>query len=531
MIGLTVPALRATARNAFVAGSPRAASSARRAVAGFSASTVNAPTREPPRAAIARRSPRRTTESRSGLKFIQLAYGTNPRPAKLSRLPDPRPLEHRDGVAAGVGTPLDDGRQAGPYLALDQAVGLDSIGPSGERQPPSTELAGHAGVGALAPALLDGRALGVAEVERSEDDARRGVEVDLAGRLHGDVGREAGLAAGAVVDRRRHALDLQQLGDRVEVAVLGAVGQRQLEVVVFALRAVDAIVVVGIAPVLKAVADGVALGLVETERQEQPVHAVGGGGVEVEARLLVGGPVGELADAQRHVGPRPALELLAVAGVEGQVAVLGQDRVGDVARDLPNGLLDGRLGEVGGGQRVLVGAHGGGLEPHRVGELGAQHADHGQHEEHGDEGEAAPAAHRTAPVVRSVTVMGGSVCARPLTVAPSFSCTPRGIALTSWPSQVSTQSPSSFMNFKASEVMPGSRMTISAFVNGSRFGSARLRTTRPVSSPDSSELTTTVKAMGAASGSGGACVTNSSFCSTPLKSITTSGASPFAPRN
>src|SRR5438093_1591800 len=53
--------------------------------------------------------------------------------------------------------------------------------------------------------------------------------------------------------------------------------------------------------------------------------------------------------------------------------------------------------------------------------------------------------------------------------------------------------------------MLGSRMTISAFVNGSRLGSARSRTTSPVSSPDSSEMTTAVNAIGAWSGSGGAC--------------------------
>src|SRR5207247_6733162 len=156
-IGLTVTALRASARKAPRAGSPRASSSARRAGAGLSESTMKASTREPHRAAIARRSPSRTTESRLDLKFIQLAYGTNPRSAKLPGLPDSRPFEHGDGVPGRLGPALDDRRERRPHLAVDQPAGPPPARPFRPPHPPPPDAPRSPAYGASPPGCPPGR--------------------------------------------------------------------------------------------------------------------------------------------------------------------------------------------------------------------------------------------------------------------------------------------------------------------------------------------------------------------------------------
>ena len=92
-------------------------------------------------------------------------------------------------------------------------------------------------------------------------------------RAVSEVG-EGGLVLVAKVQLRRDPLDLEQLVGVLEVPVAGAVGDRQLEVVV-ALGAIGPRGVVGVPPVLDRVDDRVALDLVHAERGQEPLHAVG----------------------------------------------------------------------------------------------------------------------------------------------------------------------------------------------------------------------------------------------------------------
>ena len=87
-------------------------------------------------------------------------------------------------------------------------------------------------------------------------------------------------------------MDLQELGDGLEVGVVRAVGQRELQVEVLALGAVEPVLLVRVAPVQEGVADDVSVALVEPEAEvQEAVDAVGGRGVEVDPCLLVGEPV------------------------------------------------------------------------------------------------------------------------------------------------------------------------------------------------------------------------------------------------
>ena len=213
-------------------------------------------------------------------------------------------------------------------------------------------------------------------------------------------------------------MDLEELGDRLEVGVVRAVGERQLEVEVLALGTVEPVLFVRVAPVLERVADDVARALVEPEAElQEAVEAVGPCGVEVDPRLLVGDPVRVLAALEVHFVPGQLREREAVGRVEREAPVLveahdGGPRGGGGAGpgdDLARRLRHRRLGEVTAEDPVLVRADGGRFEPHRVGELGADDADDRHHEEDDDQREAALGRH-WVPTCRE-TVSGGSVWA------------------------------------------------------------------------------------------------------------------------
>src|SRR5439155_344030 len=86
-------------------------------------------------------------------------------------------------------------------------------------------------VGGEAARLHDLADLSVRKAERLHRARRRCIDVDLAWGLHGHDVPEARPFLRAVEDRRllEHAMDLQELGDRLEVGVVRAVGQRELQ--------------------------------------------------------------------------------------------------------------------------------------------------------------------------------------------------------------------------------------------------------------------------------------------------------------
>src|SRR5213078_948410 len=253
-------------------------------------------------------------------------------------------------------------------------------------------------------------------------------------------------------------------------------------------------------------------------------HAVGSG-VDVDPRLLVGDPVRVLAASELDLVPGQLRQRELVGGVERHQPVLVEGDVGPAADDLAHRLRHRRLGQVTAENPVLVRADGGRLEPHRVGELGADDAHDRHHEEDDDQREPALAGHG-APTCRE-TVSGGSVWARPLSVVPRAIRTARGRALVCSPSHVSAKLPLSSMYWKASDVIAGSWKTTSASANGFRFGRARGRITSPGRSAlSSSETTTAVKAIGTGNGTDGDCATSSRRLSLPRNRSTDSGASP-----
>jgi len=216
--------------------------------------------------------------------------------------------------------------------------------------------------------------LRVGEPHRPQHRWARGIDVDPARRLHGDEVDEAGCSLVAVEKAGRHATDLEQLGDRLEVRVAAPVGDGQLEVVVFTLSPVQPVLLVGVPPVLERVHDDVTCGLVEAQGLKQAVHPFRGR-VKVESPLLVAQPVREAAGAEGRPDSLEARQGDAVPRVEGEVAVLGERHPGGIGRDLAHGLGQTGLGQVGGGDRLLVSARGAGLQSHRERELGAQRAD------------------------------------------------------------------------------------------------------------------------------------------------------------
>ena len=268
----------------------------------------------------------------------------------------------------------------------------------------------------------------------------------------------------AVVDLRRHAVDLEQLPDVLERAVAGPIRHGQPEIGVLALGAVQSVFLVGVPPVLERVADRVAHLLVEPELGQEPIDAVGPREVEIDPRFLVGDAVGELARTERNGGARQARETVEPGPVEGEGLVVRGADDRRLREDLADRLLDARLGQVQGDDAVPVGPHHRGLEPHGVGELGADDAEQGQHEQHREEreppvsaagavgGRPPPPAHPTSCRSRAshaggfrvlrVIVTGGSAATRPASVVVKLTWTAAGNPSSVAPSQRSSQSAS-----------------------------------------------------------------------------------------
>ena len=206
------------------------------------------------------------------------------------------------------------------------------------------------------------------------------------------------MSLGASVNLLGHAADLEQLGRVLEGAVSRPVGHRQLEVVVLALCAVDPVEIVGVLPVLERVIDDVARLLVEPDGRQETVHAIRCRRIEIDPGLLVSDPVRELAGAEgdalaRQLGETDGKCRARRRAQEDERAVhVGRLHVA-WAQNLPDALLDGRLGQMGGHHAIPVGADHGGLEAHGHRELGNDDAKERQHEHHGQEGKAAIIAH------------------------------------------------------------------------------------------------------------------------------------------
>src|SRR2546428_12096871 len=129
------------------------------------------------------------------------------------------------------------------------------------------------------------------------------------------------------------------------------------------------------------------------------------------------------------------------------------DDVRGVGDDLADRLLQRRLREVVADDAALVGPHGGGLESHRVRELGADHGDERQHEQDEEEREStlvvkglprrsAHQPHGWVPT-RSGTVNGGRAWARPPIVPPTLMRMARGRRLVTSVSHVACHAPPS----------------------------------------------------------------------------------------
>jgi hypothetical protein len=97
-----------------------------------------------------------------------------------------------------------------------------------------------------------------------------------------------GFSAAAVVQRRRDPPDLAQLGDVLQPPVSRAIGHREAEVVIVALRAVHAVQLVGVLPVLQRVHHHVTRLPVHAEALEELAQPLGRGEVQVEPPLLIG---------------------------------------------------------------------------------------------------------------------------------------------------------------------------------------------------------------------------------------------------
>ena len=146
---------------------------------------------------------------------------------------------------------------------------------------------------------------------------------------------------------------------------------------------------VGVAPVLERVDDDVAVLLFDPERQQETIDAIGRRGVEVEPGFLVGDAIRILAADELGLRAAEPRQRTPVGGVEGEEAVVLLDDEGGVGDDLANRLLEPGLGEMIADDSVLVRAHGRGLEPHRVRELGADDGHQRHHQQHDQQREPA----------------------------------------------------------------------------------------------------------------------------------------------
>ncbi len=228
-------------------------------------------------------------------------------------------------------------------------------------------------------------------------------------------------------------------------------GDRKLEIVVVALGAVGAVLPVRIVPVLDRVDDRVAVFLLDAERHQETVEAIGRRRVDVEAGLLVGDAVRvEPAGQLRLFAPEPR-ERAPIGAVEGQEAVfLFHDERG-VGHDLADRLLDRGLGEMGADDPGLVRAHCRSFQTHRIRELGPDHRDQRHDEEHHQQREPAlvslPPPRDTRPrhwasvPTRSGTVKGRRACARPFSVPPTVTRIAFGRRFWVSTSHVSCQAP------------------------------------------------------------------------------------------